>query len=381
MIWLLAAMAAAAAAYQLLVLAAALRFLSRRETGGSDTPPVSILKPVHGLDPHFWEAIRSHAIQDYPEYEILFGVSDPSDPAIATIERLIREFPQVPMRLIVAGQKAPNPKVGVLIGLARLARYPVLLVNDSDIAVPPDYLRRVVAVLDEPGAGLVTCLYRGEGQGLASRFEALAIATEFAPGVLVAPLLGVSEFALGATMAFRAADLARAGGFESVADYLADDYQLGRRICSLGLRVVLAPVVITTYLANKGWRQAWRHQVRWARTVRFCRRGGYLGMPVTMATLWATALAAAGRPLGAAALLALRMAAGLLVARRVISLRLSAPDIALIPLRDLWGALVWAAGLVGSTVVWRDRRLRIGADGRIKEQPAVSVEASALRRL
>ncbi|MGB9604299.1 MAG: glycosyltransferase, partial [Bryobacteraceae bacterium] len=292
MIWLLAAMAAAAAAYQLLVLAAALRFLSRRETGGSDTPPVSILKPVHGLDPHFWEAIRSHAIQDYPEYEILFGVSDPSDPAIATIERLIREFPQVPMRLIVAGQKAPNPKVGVLIGLARLARYPVLLVNDSDIAVPPDYLRRVVAVLDEPGAGLVTCLYRGEGQGLASRFEALAIATEFAPGVLVAPLLGVSEFALGATMAFRAADLARAGGFESVADYLADDYQLGRRICSLGLRVVLAPVVITTYLANKGWRQAWRHQVRWARTVRFCRRGGYLGMPVTMATLWATALAA-----------------------------------------------------------------------------------------
>ena len=376
---LLAVPGAIAAAYQVLCLVAALRFLRRRSPPSFTLPPVSILKPVHGLDPHFYEAIRSHALQDYPDYEILFGVSDPADPAVAPIEQLIREFPGIPIRLITASRKAPNQKVGVLIELARQARHPVLVVSDSDIEVPPDYLRRLVAPLERPEVGLVTCLYRGQADSWAGRFEALAIATEFAPGVLVAPLLGVNEFALGATTALRAADLARIGGFEAVADYLADDYQLGRHIHSLGLRVVLAPMVVTTHLPNKGWKEAWRHQVRWARTVRVCRGGGYLGMPVTMATLWAMLLGVSGQAGPAAALLALRLLAGLTVARGVIGLRLGAADVLMIPVRDLWGVLVWLAGLTGSRVVWRGRRLRINREGKIVEDARDRVESPAHR--
>ncbi len=362
---LVACVAAAAAAYQFLAWLAALNCLRRTTPGPRHSPPVSILKPVHGLDPHFVEAIESHARLDYPEYEILFGLSDPSDPALPFLEKLRASYPARPMRIIVASRQAPNPKVGVLIELARHARHPVLVVNDSDIAVPRDYLQRLIAALEEPGAGLATCLYRGEGQGLAGRFEALAIATDFAPGVLVAPWLGVKDFALGATMALRAADLARAGGFESVEDYLADDYQLGRRISALGLRVVLAPLVVLTYLPNKGWRQAWQHQVRWARTIRSCRRGGYLGMPVTWATVWAVLLVSLGWVWTGFALLALRLTAGATVAARILRMPLRAADFLLIPLRDLWGVVIWFAGLAGRKVVWRGRSLVIDRQGRI----------------
>jgi len=375
---LLAVPGAIAAAYQLLSTLAALRFPRRPQRLARLFPPVSILKPVHGVDPHFYEAIRSHAVQDYPEYEILFGVSDPEDPAIPPIRQLMREFPGLPVRLVVASTRAPNQKVGVLIELARHARHPILVINDSDIEVPSDYLRRLVGPLEDPEVGLVTCLYRGQAESWAARFEALAIATEFAPGVLVAPWLGVREFALGATMALRASDLERIGGFEAVADYLADDYQLGRRIHSAGLRVVLAPIVVTTYLPNKGWREAWRHQVRWARTLRVCRGGGYLGMPVTMATLWAVLLALTGSPLWGAALLAVRMLSAL-AASRAIGMQLRPADVPAIPARDLWGVAVWAAGLAGSRVVWRGRHLQINREGKIVGGVRERVESPAQR--
>lgn len=366
MIWLLGALAAVAAAYQLLSLAAAIAFLLRGERRAASAPPVSILKPVQGLDPHFDQAIRSHALQEYPTFEILFGVSDPSDPAIPQIRSLMTEFPGVDIRLIISSRRTPNRKAGVLADLAAQAKYPVLLVNDSDVEVPRDYLRRVVAPLEDPAVGMVTCLYRGQAESLAARMEALAIATEFAPGVLVAPLVGVSEFALGSTMVFRAADLQRIGGFESIAEYLADDYQLSRRIRDLGLKVVLARAVVVTHLGEADWRGAWRHQVRWARTIRVSREGGYLGMPVTMATVWAAGLAAAGQSWAAAGLLALRILAGLTVAGGVLGMRLGPLELLLIPVRDLWGAAVWAAGLGGCTVHWRGRRLRIRRDGRIQ---------------
>lgn len=375
---LLAVPGAIAAAYQLLSTFAALRFPRRPQRLARLFPPVSILKPVHGVDPHFYEAIRSHAVQDYPEYEVLFGVSGPEDPAIPPIRQLMREFPGLPVRLVVASTRAPNQKVAVLIELARHARHPILVINDSDIEVPSDYLRRLVGPLEDPEVGLVTCLYRGQAESWAARFEALAIATEFAPGVLVAPWLGVREFALGATMALRAADLERIGGFEAVADYLADDYQLGRRIHSAGLRVVLAPIVVTTYLPNKGWREAWRHQVRWARTLRVCRGGGYLGMPVTMATLWAVLLALTGSPLWGAALLAVRMLSAL-AASRAIGMQLRPADVPAIPARDLWGVAVWAAGLAGSRVVWRGRHLQINREGKIVGGVRERVESPAQR--
>ena len=365
MIYALLAFGAAAAAYQLLALAAALRQALRREARGAFRPAVSILKPLHGLDPDFYETVRTHALLAYPEFEILFGVSDPGDPTIGEIERLRAEFPAVAIRLIRSGATTPNRKVGVMADLAAAARYPILVVNDSDIRVEPDYLARVVAPLEDPKIGMVTCLYRARASGLPGRFEAVGIATDFAPSVLVAPLVGVSGFALGSTMAFRAEDLARIGGFASIGDYIADDHELGRRIAELGRRVVISTCVVETTVPDTHWGEMWRHQVRWARTIRLSRGGGYLGLPLTNATLWAALLAAGGLWRAALALFALRLAAGLATAAVVLRDRQSLAFAYLVPFRDLAGLAIWAAGLFGSTVVWRDARLNLDRKGRI----------------
>jgi ceramide glucosyltransferase len=367
-IYLLLAFGAAGAAYQLLALAAAVRrMLSARAGPAGFRPPISILKPVHGLDPEFYEAIRSHALLDYPEFEILFGVGDPDDAAIGEIERLKAEYPAVAIRLMRAETAAPNRKVGVLAELAAAARYPILLVNDSDIRVKPSYLAEVVAPLENPGVGMVTCLYRARARTLAGRFEALGIATDFAPSVLVAPLVGVSEFALGSTMVFRAEDLTAIGGFASIAEFIADDYQLSRRIRGLGRRVEISRCVVETSVPDASWGETWRHQLRWARTIRLSRGGGYAGLPIANATLWAALLAAGGLWWPALALVALRMAAGLAAAAGVLGDRRSVAWWFLMPVRDLAGLAVWAAGLFGSTVQWRDARLKLDGEGRIVE--------------
>ena len=211
----------------------------------------------------------------------------------------------------------------------------------------------------------MTCLYRAEADDWPSRFEALAIATDFAPSTLVAPFVGVSEFGLGSTLAFRRADLDRIGGFASIANYLADDYQLGRKLHSLGLRNLISKVVVSTRLSAESWRAASKHQLRWARTIRLSRGGGYAGLPVTFATLWAVLAAACGLWSVAAALLAIRFAMAMTCGWFV----LGSADVwkywYLIPVRDLWGVAIWAAGLFGDTVEWRGRRLRLDAEGRI----------------
>jgi len=364
-IYALLAIGAAAGLYQLLALAAALLHLRRRDPEPRQFPPVSILKPVHGLDPHFCEAAGSHALIDYPEFEILFGVSDPDDPAIPEIEKLIAKFPRRAIRLVMTSPATANRKVGTLVELAAQARHSILVVNDSDIRVPADYLRRVVAPLEDPGVGLVTCLYRARADSWPGRFEAVGVAADFAPGVLVAPLAGVNGFALGSTMAFRAEDLARIGGFAAIGDYIADDYQLGNRIAALGLRIVLSRCVVETSLPDRSWGDVWRHQLRWARTIRVSRGGGYAGLPLANGTLWAVALAAAGAWRWAAAVLLLRLAAGLVTGLWALQDRRPTLDWALVPLRDLAGVALWVWGLFGSTVVWRGVHLRLGRDGRI----------------
>jgi len=368
--WILGGIACIAALYQLVALIAS---LARRgaEPRPASNQGISILKPVHGADPGFYEAIRSHAIQEYPQFEILFGIRDGADSARPHIERLIQEFPTVPIRLVLCSQEAPNAKVGVLMDLAKEARYPILIVNDSDISVPPGYLRDVTAPLADPGVGLVTCLYRAEAHDWPSRWEALAIATEFAPSTLVAPLFGVSEFGLGSTLAFRRADLDRIGGFAAIADYLADDYQLGCKLHALGRKNLISQVVVSTRLSAGSWRAAWRHQLRWARTIRLSRGGGYIGLPVTFATLWAVLASVAGLWWVAVPLLAIRLAMAITCGWWVLRSADVWKYFYLIPLRDLWGVAVWAAGLFGNTVEWRGRKLRLDAKGRI-----VAVERS-----
>ena len=367
MIWW-ALPALAAGAYYLLAMVAAARWPRSGPHGQqSERPPeaISILKPVHGRDPRFYDAIRSHAAQDFPQFEILFGVSDPQDPAIADIARLRREFPAVPIALHVVATDAPNIKAGVLAELARHARHPVLLVNDADIRVERGYLWDIARELAEPSTGLVTCLYRAAADSWPARLEALGIATEFAPSVLVARLLGVAEFALGSTMALRAATLREIGGFETIAGYLADDYQLGRHVSGRGYRIRFARAVVETNLGAQDWGGMWRHQVRWARTIRVSRFSGYCGYGITHATVWALLAFAAGAWGAGVAALALRMAAGVWIARGVLRDRPSFKAFWLIPVRDLIGFAIWILGLFGKSVEWRGQRLRLHPDGRI----------------
>jgi len=321
---------------------------------------------VHGRDPRFYEAILSHAAQDYPEFELLFGLTNPNDPAIADIERLRREFPARRIEIAMVETGAPNAKVGVMAELARRASHEVLLVNDSDIVVSPGYLRAVIAPLHDLRIGLVTCLYRAHSESWAAHFEALGIATEFAPSVLVARMLGQAEFALGSTMVFRAEVLREAGGFEAIADYLADDYQLGWHIHRRGYRIVFAPEVVETDLGGESWAQTWKHQVRWSRTIRVSRPQGFYGYVVTHATLWALVAFAAGQWWAGAAALGLRLIAGVWIGAGILQYRRTLSDAWLIPLRDLFGFAVWLAGSVGKTVEWRGEKLRLSADGKIR---------------
>jgi ceramide glucosyltransferase len=357
--------ASAAALYQLLALIATLYHKRQPPTPNPQPLPVSILKPVHGRDAGFYEAIRTHALQQYPEVEILFGIRRADDPAAADVERLIREFPNVAIRLVLCTSPAPNLKVGSLIDLAREARHPILIVNDSDISVPPHYIRNVTAPLADANIGLVTCLYRAEVHDWPSRFEALAIATDFAPSTLVARMFGVADFGLGSTLAFRASDLERIGGFQTIADYIADDYQLGHKLHELGMRNVISEVVVSTRLSAESWRGAWRHQVRWARTIRLSGGAGYLGLPITYASLWVVAAALFGLWWIALPLLAMRIAMSIGCGWFLLGARDIWKYCYAIPLRDLWGVGVWSAGLIGHSVVWRDQKLRLDRGGRI----------------
>jgi ceramide glucosyltransferase len=324
--------------------------------------PVSILKPIRLVTPDVCHAIRTHLAQTYPEFELLLGVREG--------ESLSVTDPRV--RVIVCRTEAPNNKVGTLIDLAREARHPILIVNDADIAVPPNYLRDVVAELQPDDVGLVTCLYRAESSTWPGRFEALGVATDFAPSALVAPFVGVSEFGLGSTLAFRRADLDRIGGFEAIADYLADDYQLGCKLHALDRRNVIAKPVVSTTLRPQTWAAAWRHQVRWSRTVRLSRKGGYIGLPVTFATLWAALAVVCGLSWIALGLMLVRLAMALTAGWFVVRSKDVLKHFYLIPFRDLYTVAVWAAGLFGSTVEWGGEILTLDRAGCIVEKRSVA---------
>lgn len=369
MIYFLLAVFIAAICYQLLALAACVRQIVRRDRPAESLPFGSILKPVRGADAAFYSAIRSHAEQDYPEFEILFGVSDPLDPAIAEIERLRDSYPGVAIRVIGSTTVTPNRKVGVLIDLANEARGEVLVVNDGDIRVPAGYLREVVAPVANGDAGLVTCIYRARGESFPARFEALGIATDFAPSALVAPMVGVNEFGMGSTLAFEAATLRAIGGFEAVADYIADDYQIGKRISRLGQKVRLSRAVVETHLHGRTWTEVWRHQLRWARTIRVSRAGGYAGLPIANASLWAVVAACFGQWWWAAGLLAARYAVAVVSAAAVLRAGDAVLLAPLVPVRDLWGFAVWVAGLVGNEVEWGGQCLSLDRQGRIRHAP------------
>jgi ceramide glucosyltransferase len=343
------------------------RNLERDEVGKAFAPGISILKPLKGIDPEIYASFRSHCLQDYPEYEIIFGVSDSNDPAIESVKRLQAEFPQKNIQLVLCNKTVgANVKVSNLAQMLPLATYEHLIVNDSDIRVPPNYLDRVIQPLDNPAVGMVTCLYRGvAAPTLGSRLEALGIGTDFCPSVLVARQLeGGIRFGFGSTLAFRRTDLDKIGGFAPIADYLADDYELGKRIANQGLAVKLSELVVETYLPPYSLGGFIAHQLRWARGVRDARRSGYLGLAFTFGIFWALlALLASRAALWAWATLAttllLRCAIALVVGKTILHDRQIAKNLWLIPLRDLLAVAIWIASLAGNTVTWRGERFRL----------------------
>ena len=356
--------ALAGIAYYVLCLWSARQFLRYRTSAQGDPalhwPGVSILKPLKGVDPAIYESFCSHCVQDYPEYEIIFGVSEADDPAVAVVERLQREFPERKIHLVVCPNRlGTNLKVSNLVQMLPHAHYDYLIVNDSDIRVAPDYLRRVLAPLAQPTVGMVTSLYRGVPEAtLGSRLESLGISTDFAGGVLVARSLEGVRFGLGSTLAFRRVELSRIGGFEALLDYLADDYQLGQRIAALGLEVRLSEVIVDTFLPAYDFRAFFEHQLRWARSVRDSRRWGYAGMVLTYGLPWALlALVVARGAWWAVALLlatvALRLAVATIVGLNVLQDRFVVRLLSLIVLRDLVAVAVWCASFGSDTIAWR----------------------------
>lgn len=320
-----------------------------------------MLKPVKGTDPEMYESFRSHCLQDYPEYEILFGISHAEDPAAALVEKLQREFPDRAIRLLLCEQDlGANGKVSSLVQLAALAKHQFLLVNDSDIRVERNYLRTVISELQKPNTGLVTCLYRGiPARTFASRLESLGISTDFVPGVLAARQIeGGLRFGLGSTLVFPRRELDAIGGFEVLADYLADDYELGKRIADRKLKVSLSSSIVETFLPAYGFSGFFSHQLRWAGTIRVSRPGGYAGLLLTHTLPWAILCLGLARGaawawglLGVATILraATALIAGMFVLRDYETVR----SLWLLPIRDLLAPLVWVGGIFVRKIVWR----------------------------
>jgi ceramide glucosyltransferase len=380
------ALVAASMVYCLLVLVAAWsfrRYVRRSRQLPEFAPSVSILKAVKGLDPAMYEAFRSHCMQEYAgEYELLFGAGSEDDPAVEAIHRLMAEFPERRIGLVICPERlGTNGKVSNLIQLMTDsqggAKHEFLLINDSDIRVSPRYLERVMRQFAAPGKqpiGMVTALYRGRTASwtLGSVLEALGIATDFQAGVLTARLVeGGIHFGLGSTLAVRREALAAAGGLEALVDRLADDYEMGARIAAAGYEIRLAVEVVETSVPAYKVSEFLSHQLRWARTVRDSRRWGYVGLlfthtlPLAMinvvtsgasfASIWLLGLAFFLR-LGTA----MQVGAGVLGDRQVLR------DLWLLPVRDVVGFRVWIWSFAGNTIVWRGERFVL-RDGRLEK--------------
>ena len=369
-------------AYYIVATSAALRFLRRKPKTSSSsnspknfTPPVSLLKPVHGIDFGSVENFESFCRQNYPEYEILFAVNDDSDPAVPLIRDVASRFPERNIRLISgAPQIGANKKVNNLIELARAARHEIIILTDGDVRVLPDYLREVVAPFADPKIGAVTSFYRGIAQkNLAAELEAIGAASDFFAGVLVAEWMEGMSFALGASIATTKSWVAKIGGFEAIADMHSDDYELGYRIAKAGGKIVLSHELVWTMYPAQSARGFWNHQVRWLRTVRLSRPLSFLGLIFTHGLPWAIA-AALVAPTGSiattylAAYLVLRLITAWVVGVRVSGDATVRQKLWLVPFRDAIHFIVWLASFASNKITWGGEQFTM-REGRMTPLP------------
>jgi ceramide glucosyltransferase len=337
-----------------------------------NTPPISVLKPLCGADPEIYGCLRTCCEQVYPMFQIVCGVRDQHDTAVAVVRKLQSEFPQVDLQLVIdRRQHGSNRKVSNLINMLPHARYQHLVIADSDVRVPHDHLAALISPLLEPDVGIVTCLYRGKPRrGLWSLLGSLFINDWFIPSVRVAALTGSRSFAFGVTIAMRREVLMAIGGFKTIADQLADDYRLGELTRRRGLRTVLSDVVVETCVDERTLAELVRHELRWLRTIRAVRPLGYSLAGITFSLPVATlgALMASGaRP--AMILLAIAAFARLMLhcAGRTANSALS--QIWALPLADALGFALWCWGFATRRVHWREDRFWVARDGSVEPIP------------
>ena len=361
-----------AAGFCLFNVYAAARFFSRRVPPPPQVPPpVSILKSVCGLDPGTYENLASFCRQEYPRFELLLGVRDEQDPVIPVLRRLMRDFPGVDIRLIPCGRVlGANPKVSNLIQMQAAARYPLLLLCDSDIRVARDGLRRMVGPMADPRVGAITCMCRSLSKGAVGTFEALRESTEFCPGVISAERLEGMKFGLGSAILVRREALERIGGFAAICDYLADDFLLGNRIADAGYAVLLSDVVVEHDLSFRSFRALAQRQIRWNRGIRVCRPWGYRGLFLTYGIPMSLPLVlAAGRSPWAwglfAAVWAARLGMAHFVGSRILRDRAARKFLWLVPAQDLFSFGLWCCGLFGDRISWRGRSFRLTRTGKL----------------
>ena len=360
-------LALASFAYYVVAIIAALRFFRGRDAAPSDfTPPLSILKPIYGLDRETYQNYASFCLQDYPDYEILFCVSDDRDPAIPVIAELARNFPERKIKLIVGSEPlGVSDKVNKLCRMVREAAHETVVVSDSDVRVEPQYLRAIAAPFRDPKIGAVTCLYRGLTDGsLAANLEAIGNSTDFAAGVLMAWMLGDVDFTLGATMATTKTRLAEIGGFESLVDHFSDDYELGNRIAARGHRVQLSTFPVSIVYPHQTLGDAFRHQLRWNLSIRYSRPAGHLGLICTQGLPLAL-LAAVSAPSAAWAVslvlgyLVLRGASAWIIGVAGMRDALLRRKMELLPLRDAFAFVVWVASFFPQRIHWRGQEFYV----------------------
>jgi ceramide glucosyltransferase len=334
---------------------------------------ISVLKPLAGVDEGLEENLRSFFEQKYGNFEVLFAVRSPEDPAIEVAERLRARYPAIPSRLIVTGEPPyPNAKVYSLDRMLAAAEHELIVMADSDVRVDPRLLATLAAEFSDPGVDMITCPYRAApGPSFWSTLEAVGLNTEFIGGVLVARMLDGMKFALGPTIAARRKTLAAIGGFDAVKDYLAEDFVMGNRAAELGHGVILSSYAIEHRIGSQGFAANCRHRLRWNRSTRRSRPWGYVGQvftnPLPLALLlWAAA--PQWWPVVAATAV-LRAAAGIATAGLALRDPLTARLWWLVPLQDAASFLFWVAGFFGNTIVWRGRRYYLRRDGTFILQP------------
>jgi ceramide glucosyltransferase len=360
--------------YCVLIVVATWRFLSTCLPAPGNKPPVSILKPLCGHDDGLEENLRSFFVQDYPDYEVLFGVQGLDDPAVPVAEKIISEFSgRIKARLIVTGESpVPNAKAFSLNRMVREASHDLLVMSDSDVRVKTCLLSHLAQEFREKRIGLISCPYLAvPGHSLWSRLEAIGMNTELLGGVLVARMLEGMRFALGCTVAVRRSVLEDMGGFGYLQEFLAEDFVIGQRAAELGHGVLLSSHVIEHRIGSQGMMRNLGHRLRWARSTRRSRPAGYWGQIFTYPLPWALLLCAAYHSAWPAILLtfALRSGAAAATARYVLRDPITQKQWWLLPLQDLIGFLVWIGGFLGDTIVWRDRKCTVLRDGRLHVNP------------